>query len=165
MPKMRCAQMWREAQEVVRRKAVRRFRVGVELKSDPAETRLAAHKLIAELSPLEISSKSQEEIELVFCEVINNVVEHAYAGATDGEIAVSISYSDRGMMFDVRDWGYEMPEGELPRGNLVNTAELPEGGFGWYLIRTLARDVRYRRRGDENRLTFRMPCEVSPPTA
>jgi serine/threonine-protein kinase RsbW len=39
--------------------------------------------------------------------------------------------------------------------------DLPEGGFGWYLIRTLARDVRYDRNGVTNCLTFWLPATES----
>ena len=31
---------------------------------------------------------------------------------------------------------------------------LPEGGFGWALIRDMTRDLTYRRQGRMNRLSF-----------
>jgi serine/threonine-protein kinase RsbW len=52
-----------------------------------------------------------------------------------------------------------MPDGEVPFGQrpiygAVHTT--PEGGFGWFLIRELAKDVRYERVDGENRLSFRI---------
>jgi serine/threonine-protein kinase RsbW len=52
-----------------------------------------------------------------------------------------------------------MPKDGLPEGRLVTLAEtatLPEGGFGWFLIRTLSRDLDYRREGGRNLLSFRL---------
>ena len=34
--------------------------------------------------------------------------------------------------------------------------DLPEGGFGWHLIRSLARDLAYVRRQDLNTFSFRV---------
>ena len=39
----------------------------------------------------------------------------------------------------------------------VSTADLPEGGFGWGLIRTLSSGLSYRRMSERNRLAFRIP--------
>ncbi|MEL7081583.1 MAG: ATP-binding protein, partial [Pseudomonadota bacterium] len=53
-----------------------------------------------------------------------------------------------------------MPDGETPLGrpaNLnVDKMDLPEGGFGWFLIKDLAKDVDYKRVGWENRLSLRL---------
>ena len=53
-----------------------------------------------------------------------------------------------------------MPDGKLPIGQLspldVETRDLPEGGFGWFLIQHLAKDVTYCRAGDQNWLKLRL---------
>ena len=43
--------------------------------------------------------------------------------------------------------------------------DLPEGGFGWYLIRDLARDVNYEREGWCNVLTLRLEVAQEEPAA
>ncbi|WP_280514091.1 hypothetical protein [Allosediminivita pacifica] len=40
---------------------------------------------------------------------------------------------------------------------MPDPAGLPEGGFGWFLIHELARELAYRHDGGMNRLTFRLP--------
>ena len=95
-------------------------------------------------------------IELVLAEALNNVVEHAYA-RYPGQIVVDVQRGPDQLRFHITDTGLPMPSAEPPHGHLaeVGTIEdLPEGGFGWFLIRTLAQDLTYRREGEHNLLTF-----------
>lgn len=99
--------------------------------------------------------------EIVLAEVLNNVVEHAYAGAA-GEIELTIRVAGGGLDCTVMDDGRPMPGGEAPEGkagDLLGGADLPEGGFGWLLIRALTRELTYRRIGGRNCLTFRLEAE------
>ena len=105
---------------------------------------------------LSLSEDSRGTVEIVLAEVLNNVVEHAYA-SYPGQIDVQIT-SGQGFLF-VRmvDTGLPMPGGDLPGGVLGKTTllqDLPEGGFGWYLIRSLSQDLVYLRDGQTNVLTF-----------
>jgi serine/threonine-protein kinase RsbW len=62
-------------------------------------------------------------------------------------------------MFRVVDHGAELPGHVLPQGQLKEYgphSDLPEGGFGWHMIRALAKDVEYRRRDGCNHLSFRL---------
>jgi serine/threonine-protein kinase RsbW len=95
--------------------------------------------------------------ELVLAEAMNNIVEHAYADTGSGEITLTLWQSEGEVACRITDRGVSMPDEALPQGVLAdhhNTADLPEGGFGWHLIRTLARDLRYARLGTLNELTF-----------
>ncbi|MBE0555051.1 MAG: ATP-binding protein [Rhodobacteraceae bacterium] len=94
--------------------------------------------------------------ELVLAEAMNNIVEHAYAGQP-GRIELRMQPHAGGLAFLVTDWGRPMPGGALPPGNppvLSAEADLPEGGFGWHLIRRLASGLDYRRIADRNVLRF-----------
>lgn len=95
--------------------------------------------------------------ELVLAEVLNNIVEHAYARHS-GEIEVTLSRDARGILCEIADTGLPMPHEGLPAGQLpaLDGDDLPEGGFGWHLIRTLSRDLEYRREGGKNLLRFRL---------
>ena len=101
------------------------------------------------------------QVELLLAEILNNVVEHAYAGKSEGEIELNLSVTKAGLFCTIIDDGCQMPGNAPPMGQQVipgtPTAELPEGGFGWFLIRELAEDLEYERIGDQNRLDFRMP--------
>lgn len=99
--------------------------------------------------------------ETVLAEVLNNIVEHAYASATHGHIGVTLSRDNCGLAVEVTDDGAPMPGGRLPdpRPAPLNVprADLPEGGFGWSVIRSLTTGLDYRRENGTNRLRFRVP--------
>jgi serine/threonine-protein kinase RsbW len=95
--------------------------------------------------------------ELVLAEVLNNIVEHAYAQGP-GDIEVTIRRVQGDLDCRIVDKGLPMPDDDPPQGRLPlqDEEDLPEGGFGWFLIRTLSRDLRYARVGGSNELTFRL---------
>ena len=49
-----------------------------------------------------------------------------------------------------------IPEG-LPAELGDRLEDLPEGGFGWFLIRQLSETVTYLRQGDRNNLSLTFP--------
>ena len=103
-----------------------------------------------------LTDDSRGTVEIVLAEVLNNVVEHAYADYS-GQIAVCITPRDGYLFVRVVDDGLPMPGGEAPGGKLSKTTKiesLPEGGFGWYLIRSLSQDLTYARDGRQNVLSF-----------
>lgn len=96
--------------------------------------------------------------EIVLAEALNNIVEHAYAHHT-GEIEITLLLHQNALICRIIDTGLPMPNGSLPQGHLAEfgpSDDLPEGGFGWFLIRTLSRDLDYRRVDGRNHLSFRL---------
>lgn len=103
-----------------------------------------------------LTEESRGVVEIVLAEVLNNVVEHAYA-TYSGKIEVWVTRRENYLFIRLVDHGLPMPGEELPGGKLAEpseSAELPEGGFGWFLIRTMSDDLTYRRDGDQNILSF-----------
>ncbi|MGC8203395.1 ATP-binding protein [Aliiroseovarius sp. PTFE2010] len=106
---------------------------------------------------------SEEEIgsvELVLAETLNNIVEHAYGEDKGGKVVLTSDLTDRGLKFTILDFGAAMPNGEPPLGMTADptaeTEDLAEGGFGWFLIREIARDLEYSRVDNANQVTFRI---------
>ena len=99
--------------------------------------------------------------EVVLAEALNNIVEHAYDHA-GGKIELRL-HRVRGMLLcDVFDTGAPMPNCEIPTGlaqSVDQTEDLPEGGFGWFLIRALTENLQYRRIGARNHLSFQLNIE------
>ena len=105
--------------------------------------------------------------EIVLAEAMNNIVEHAYVGAS-GEITLTLWQAGGEVGCRITDRGLSMPGETLPAGNLAvrhSPFDLPEGGFGWFLIRSLSRDLRYARYGTLNELTFVLNAEQSSANA
>lgn len=128
------------------------------LAADGESIRAALAMLAAHLASAGIAPDHCATAELVLAEVLNNVVEHAYAGR-GGRVAVAVTVGQGGVRCRVTDRGEPMPGGAPPEGLLpaVQAHDLPEGGFGWFLIRELSRDLRYARIGGENVLSFVVP--------
>ncbi len=122
--------------------------------------RLAIEKAKSAMAPLALSKDDESSVELILAEALNNVVEHAYPAGQPGNIKLVIRHGRAGLLIEVRDTGRPMPHGRTPIGlhpHEKDTGEtLPEGGYGWYLIRQLARDVVYDRDNGENFLIFRV---------
>jgi len=129
---------------------------------EEAAVRGALARSIAALEPLDLSADCRASTELVLAEVLNNIVEHAYA-RSDGPITLEMRLAEDALACAVRDHGLPMPAGRMPRGARarldVPDEDLPEGGFGWFLIRRLTRNLAYVRDGGSNRLTFLVPLE------
>lgn len=111
--------------------------------------RVLAHPLMACEGP-----RMRGTVEIVLAEVLNNVIEHAYAGGT-GRFEIRGRWLGGNLCLQVRDWGRALPGERLPEGLPLDPwggGDPPEGGFGWYLIRSLSVGLRYRRQQDSNKL-------------
>jgi serine/threonine-protein kinase RsbW len=140
------------------------------LAADPLSVR-AGLALMFSKAPLSLLAPDHRTTaEVVLAEVLNNIVEHAYA-ERQGSISVTMRRTGAGLECLVTDEGNPMPGGQLPAGKHpaqregfpdlrlgdMQLGDLPEGGFGWYLIRRLTRDLKYSRHGQQNRLGFVVP--------
>ncbi|MEM9436800.1 MAG: ATP-binding protein [Pseudomonadota bacterium] len=128
--------------------------------SDTFEVRSSLQTLMEDMEGRDYLPEERGTVELVLAEVLNNVAEHAYEEKGDGRIELDMSYIADGISIKLQDFGKPMPNGQTPLGMPadldVEVEDLPEGGFGWFLIGELAKDLTYERRGDTNHLTFRM---------
>jgi serine/threonine-protein kinase RsbW len=126
----------------------------------PEAVRVTLGDLCHALSPLALPPEETATIELVLAEVLNNIVEHAYRGASDGSVEVAVTASAEGLHVWLCDEGSPMPGGHLPLGAYSgpgsSAAGVPEGGYGWFLIRALTRDLAYTRLDGRNLLSFRL---------
>lgn len=111
-----------------------------------------------------LAPDSRASVQIVLAEVLNNIVEHAYA-ERPGQIEISIRHDDGALACRICDSGAALPGRRPPAGTLPpleDVPSLPEGGFGWFLIRSLVSDLTYQRENGRNLLSFRLNCEQSP---
>jgi len=104
-------------------------------------------------------------IEIAAVKVLNNIVEHAFADPKTGSgpdtnrrIRLICTWLDTTICLEIADNECALPGEALPEGRAadvdVAVAALPEGGFGWFLIRTLVSDIVYDRRDGRNFTTL-----------
>lgn len=138
----------------------------IDVDSGPLAVRDALADVMKALAPLSLDVEESGTVELVLAEALNNIVEHAYPSCGPaGRIAIFGDAKPDGLHFRIEDDGLPMPEGHAPTGALasidVDKMDLPEGGFGWFLIRDLSKDVCYERCDAQNVLTFRIAVPQS----
>lgn len=108
-----------------------------------------------------VAKDDLSSVEIVLAEALNNVVEHAYPSGEIGKIRLVVRKRNSALMVEISDRGRPMPQGRAPIGHHPMTEfnqddAMPEGGYGWFLIREIVRDLVYDRRDDENLLLFRI---------
>ncbi len=127
---------------------------------DQMSLRGALAKSKAFLRNLDFSQDQIGPVELVLAETVNNIIEHAYADSSHGVVELTISRVEGDLVFTILDDGLPMPDEQVPIGEAqdldCDMGDLPEGGFGWFMIRELTSDLIYTRAGNRNRLEFRM---------
>lgn len=100
------------------------------------------------------------QVEIVLAEALNNIVEHAYDGAS-GWIDVRCKVEPDQIHLTLLDMGVPVPMFVLTKrtgpATDVQLEDLPEGGFGWMLIQTMTRHLSYQRVGGVNCLGFTVP--------
>ncbi len=128
--------------------------------------RAALEDLIAELSAQGHDDYLQSTTEIVLGEVLNNIVEHAYGPDRQGKVDLCCESGPDAIWFTICDHGVPMPGLCLPPGRPAQVdgarQDLPEGGFGWFLVHRLAENLDYRRDAGRNRLRFSIPYRPVP---
>ncbi len=134
--------------------------VEIQIRALPEEVRNCFEQIHRAFETAELPSDLRINTEVVLAEVLNNIAEHSYCDRPAGQIAMNLELSGDGVKFLIVDDGNVMPnltppDPELPKID-VEVSDLPEGGFGWYLIRTLTTDLEYARVGSHNHLRARI---------
>ncbi len=113
------------------------------------------------LEPLELDIWEAGTVEMVMAEALNNIVEHGYPDPENGgPISVYCAHGITGLNIKLVDKGLPMPNGQTPIGLVADTdvdlKDMPEGGFGWFIIKNLAKDIVYSRVNEVNLLDLRI---------
>ncbi|GGA16519.1 ATP-binding protein [Neptunicoccus cionae] len=136
---------------------VHELRLQIAIRSVQTEVSRVLGRITDWLGKHGINRSYVEELELVTAEALNNVVEHAYLYAEDGEIRIVVALRPGKLQVQITDGGRKF-DGPPPEKKMdvekFSFEELPEGGFGWNLIRSLTDEVAFERAGEKNRLTL-----------
>lgn len=135
----------------------------MSFRATESEARQAIAAISDRLRSSELARDRADEVEIALAEAINNVVEHAYAHTEPGLIRILCSLRRAHLDIRICDTGSALPHNRLPPGLAADVsvarADLPEGGFGWFLIRELTSDIRYDRCGLINHLSLRFDLD------
>jgi len=93
------------------------------------------------------------DVVLSFGELFTNCVRHAYGPGATGRIEVSLVVIPEEIVLTVRDYGRTLDTGCVTEPDL---SRANEGGYGIFLVRTLADEVEFEAPGGiGNRVTLR----------
>lgn len=84
--------------------------------------------------------KAVYEVQLAVQEAATNVIKHAYEGRTDGQVKFVLRSLDAELEVEITDRGKGFDFDSVPAPPL---SELPEGGYGIFLIKRLVDAVSY----------------------
>lgn len=122
--------------------------------AESAAVRDALSAMRKKLREHDLSEMCLGTIEIVLAEACNNIVEHAYQDSGGGDIHLTLRYGGGLVVVELTDFGLPMPLMHPPHKKTHNLeAELealPEGGFGWGLIRDMCKSLSYRRLSGQN---------------
>ena len=143
---------------------LRRRLVNLRFAADETAVRAALITVDTILADAGATHDLRTRTQIALAEACNNIVEHAYRPPPDSRearITLDISGDPAGLQITLRDTGRAMPEGPLPGRVLPDIdpddpANLPEGGFGWALLRNMTRALSISRRNGQNILRFRL---------
>lgn len=120
----------------------------------------------------EFSSLNRDQVnrlELAVVEAVNNAIEHAYGYAPGYSVEVELRMGDEDITVTIHDTGHSMPSTAV--NSIVGDvdvampavdgfgSELPEGGWGLLLIKSLTDDVSYSSKAGRNSLRITYHCD------
>ena len=126
----------------------------------------AAAELREALEARGIDSKPRYSAELVFEEIVSNVIRHGCSGGVQcaievtldfGENAIVMRFEDDGPPFDPR--GYQLPA--MPR----SLEDARHGGLGLLLVTRASQRIEYERKKRRNHLTITIALAEAASTA
>ena len=120
-------------------------RIELQIPAGSEWVRVARLTVAGVASRLPFPVDAVEDIKLAVTEAINNAIQHAPSQTLAGQqamISIVIKTSARGLWIDVADQG--RLQGHWPSADAARPDELPEGGLGLMLIRSLMDEVEHQ---------------------
>ena len=135
--------------------------IALEIESRLDQVRLIRAAMAGMLDHLGVIEADILSLELAVTEIVNNIVEHGYAGADDQPIKVRIQLRESVVQVEVIDHARPFPEGERHRlvDELMPLEDADEDwaprGHGLQIVRRIVDSVVLECGGTQNVLTLR----------
>ena len=96
------------------------------------------------------------EIEMAAEEVLVNIIRYAYSEGSPGEVELrGRAVSEDEFMLEFEDGGVPFDPTSIPPPDVnLSLSRREPGGLGFFLVRKMVNEVRYRRENNRNILTF-----------
>jgi len=97
-------------------------------------------------------------VQIVLAEALNNIVEHGFKHQKNGHVGINIDLSEAAIVVRLTDDGVAFTPPEVEQSPLRDKNDLdnlPEGGFGWFLIRKITSYYEFHRLNGKNYLLLK----------
>jgi serine/threonine-protein kinase RsbW len=104
-----------------------------------------------------VTKEKITNIQIALAEALNNVVEHGFVKDGDGTVDIKITVFAEKTVVQVIDNGKEFSPPKIPEPPLLDQNDfdnLPEGGFGWFLINETTSSFELYRASNKNHLVL-----------
>lgn len=123
-------------------------------------------RIDSELASLGISKENRAPILLSADEVFSNIVMHGQLNATEDFIQLRLFRIDNRLCIDICDWGPAFDptleaKAAISPASEKSIDDLPLGGWGLLLVKTLAINIQYARENGMNHFTMQFPLPQS----
>lgn len=118
----------------------------MEVTSDMANLERVA-EFIGEVSrEIGLTERQFEDVHMAVDEAVTNVMEHAYAGRTDGEILIFVHREARELVVEIRDFGKPFDPSQVKTPNTRGPLSKRKiGGLGIFFMKKLMDKVEFHR--------------------
>lgn len=102
-----------------------------------------------------VADRKNKNIQIVLAEALNNIIEHGFERENAGLIEIDIEVSGGTVVIHLSDNGKSFTPPtptQTPMQDSGDFDNLPEGGFGWFLIREITSSYECYRRSNQNLL-------------
>lgn len=131
----------------------------LDISSDMANLARVADFVAAAALKGKLSQKQSDDVSMAVDEAVTNVMEHAYAGESDGQISIKLRVDDQEFFVEIRDQGKTFDPEQVKEPNVNSPlAERAIGGLGIFFIKKLMDKVEFThdQAGNVTRLTKKL---------
>ena len=123
--------------------------------SRTAKTNAVNREVADYLEDLGLETKVRRQLNVVFDELLNNVISYAFDDDDKHLIDISVAMTDRRLVISISDdgipfnaFGHDPPDTDLP------LEDRTEGGLGIHIVRNLMDQINYQRAIGRNTVTL-----------
>lgn len=116
----------------------------------------AGESMREHLAGANLSGQTLHTLETALEEIITNTIKYGFASTAAPRIRAEVDLTPEGVELRIADNGAAFDPTQAPAPAPAESIEaMPVGGLGLHLVRQMAREFRYERRGDWNHVTIR----------
>ncbi|MBI4670519.1 MAG: ATP-binding protein [Chloroflexi bacterium] len=131
----------------------------LEITSDMANLERVADFVADVAKKSNLTEKQSDHVQMAVDEAVTNVMEHAYAGRTDGRIRIKVRTDAREFFVEIRDNGAPFDAKKVKKPNIQSPLSTRSvGGLGVFFMRKLMDKVEFTRdaAGNITRMTKKL---------